>query len=98
MALLSGWLALPALALLVGLPSIFSTRNDKRKVVVSTPGAVRVGLELLLYLVAVVTPWYVWPAPISAVAVVIVIASLVAGIPRILWLVRGAPREREDMA
>ncbi len=43
---ISAWLVVPALALLVGLPSIFSTRNDKRQVVGSTPGPVRVGLEL----------------------------------------------------
>ena len=36
------WLAVPAAAVLVGLPSVFSTRGDKRQVIVATPGPVRV--------------------------------------------------------
>jgi len=38
--------------LLVGLPSIFSTPNDKNAVVVPTPGGIRVVIEFLLYSVA----------------------------------------------
>jgi len=57
----SPWLVIPVLVVLVGLPSVFSTPNDKRNVVVGTPGPVRVGLELLLYAVALVAPWFVWP-------------------------------------
>jgi len=95
LSLVSQLLVLPALVLLVGLPSVFSTRNDKRKVVISTPGSVRAGLELLLYLVALVAPWFVWPAAVSGLAVGIVIASLGAGIPRIKWLLRGAPVSSE---
>ena len=96
----SPWLVLPTLVLLVGLPSVFSTRNDKRQVVVPTPGPLRVGLELLLYVVALVAPWFVWPAAVSGVAAGIAIASLTAGIARTLWLMRGAPMsvEEEDTA
>lgn len=87
----SNWLILPALVLLMGLPGVFSTPNDKRQVVVSTPGPIRVMIELLLYLVAAVAPWYVWPKLGAWLAVGIVIASIAAGIPRLLWLLRGAP-------
>lgn len=90
-SLISGWLVVPALALLVGLPSVFSTRNDKRQVVVVTPGPIRVVIELWLYIVALVAPWFVWPPAISGVATGIVFASLVAGVPRAKWLLRGAP-------
>ena len=38
----SGWLILPALAFLILLPGIFSTPNDKNKIVVPTPGPVRI--------------------------------------------------------
>ena len=89
-ALFSTWLVLPVLALLVTLPAVFSTRNDKHTIVISTPGPVRVVLELLLYAVAVVAPWFVWPAAVSAIAVGIVVASLGMGVPRMMWLVRGA--------
>ncbi|MFC1531216.1 hypothetical protein ACFL5T_03125 [Gemmatimonadota bacterium] len=92
----SPWLVLPSLVLLVGLPSVFSTRNDKRQVVVPIPGPVRVGLELLLYVVALVAPWFVWPAVVSGVAAGVVIASLTAGTTRILWLMRGAPNNVES--
>ncbi len=90
-ALFSTWLVLPVLALLVVLPAVFSTRNDKRTIVVSTPGPVRVALELLLYLVAATAPWFVWPTAVSGMAVGIVVASFLTGIPRMMWLVRGAP-------
>ena len=97
---MSPWLVLPTLVLLVGLPSVFSTRNDKRQVVVPIPGPVRVGLELLLYVVALVAPWFVWPAVVSGVAAGVVIASLGAGLPRVKWLLHGAPMsvEEEDEA
>ena len=91
-------MVVPALALLVGLPSLFSTRNDKRQVVVSTPGPVRVGLELVLYLVAAVAPWFVWPPAVAWVALGVVVASLAAGIPRLMWLLRGAPSEGDNRA
>ena len=98
LSLLSGWLVLPSLVFLVGLPSVFSTLNDKHKVVISTPGPVRVGLELFLYLVAAVAPWFIWSPAVSGIAVGIVIAALVTGFPRIMWLIRGAPRKGEDAA
>ncbi len=91
----SNWLVLPALVLLVGLPSIFSTTNDKNNVVVPTPGPIRVLIELFLFTVAAVAPWFVWSATVSGVAVGIVIATVVAGAPRIGWLMRGAPIENE---
>ena len=61
LALLSTWLILPALVFLVAIPAVFSTRNDKRTVVVPTPGPIRVALELLLHVVALDAPWFVWP-------------------------------------
>ena len=89
----AGWLFLPVLVVLVGLPSVFSTKNDKRTIVVATPGPVRVGIELLLYLVAMIAPWFIWSTAVSAVAVGIVVASILTGIPRFLWLMKGAPRQ-----
>ena len=91
LSLISGWLVVPSVVVLVGLPSVFSTRNDKRQVVVATPGPIRVGIELLLYVVALIAPWLVWPPAVSCVAAGVVVASLVAGIPRTMWLMRGAP-------
>jgi hypothetical protein len=88
-SLWSTWLVLPTLILLVGLPSVFSTPNDKNKVVVPTPGSIRLAIEFFLYAVAAVAPWFVWSWTISGIAVGIVVASIVVGIPRINWLLRG---------
>jgi len=35
--------------------------------------------------------------PVSALAVMTVVASLVAGIPGLLWLIKGAPRLSQSM-
>ena len=88
---LSPWLAALALLILVGLPSVFSTTNDKRTIVVATPGPVRVLIEFLQYTVAVMAPWFVWPTPVAAFATAVVVASILLGVPRLIWLVKGAP-------
>ena len=95
-AIWSKWLVVPAVVLLVGLPAVFSTPNDKNKVVVPTPGPIRVAIELLLYSVAAVAPWFVWSATASGVAVGIVIATAFTGMPRMGWLVNGATIENES--
>lgn len=89
----SGWLIVPALVLLVGLPSIFSTPGDKNVIVVPTPGPVRVLLEFGLYFVALAAPWLVWPQPVAIATSLVVVASVATGIPRIAWLLKGAPDE-----
>ena len=89
----SPWLIVPALALLVGLPAVFSTINDKRTVIIATPGPIRVAVELLLYSVALIAPWYVWPTVVATAAAVIVVASLAMGLPRFRWLLDRAPSQ-----
>ena len=90
-SLYSNWLVVPAIVLLVGLPWIFSTPNDKNTVVVPTPGGIRVVIELLLYSVAAVAPWFVWSPGVAAAATAIVFATIVTGAARTRWLLRGAP-------
>ncbi len=88
------WLIVPTAVLLVGLPAIFSTPGDKRQIVVATPGPLRVALELGLHGVAIAGSWLVWPAWLAAVATAVVVAAVAVGIPRTLWLLRGAPAPR----
>ena len=90
-AQLSPWLIVPVLILLVGLPAIFSTPGDKKQIVVATPGPLRVILELGLHAVAIAAPWVIWPVWLAGAATFVVAAALAAGIPRTLWLLRGAP-------
>ena len=76
---------------LIGLPSVFSTTGDKRQVLVPTSGPVRVLIELLLYVVAVAGPWIAWHPIIAVLTTLTVVSALVTGLPRIRWLLRGAP-------
>lgn len=85
------WAALPTLVVLMGVPAVFSTPGDKRNVIVPTPGPIRLVIELGLAAAAVAGAWIAWPAWAGVAATVVVIASLVAGIPRARWLVAGAP-------
>ena len=94
-SIVSKWLIVPVLIVLVGLPGVFSTPGDKRQIVVPTPGPARIGIEALQYLVAAVAPWYVWSDVASRISVGIVIASVGFGIPRFIWLARGAPARNE---
>ena len=87
----SVWALFPALLVLVALPGIFSTPGDKNHVVVPTSGPIRILIELLLYAVAAVAPWFVWPEWLAIASGAIVGLSLVFGFPRFVWLARGAP-------
>ncbi len=85
------WLAIPAVIVLVGLPAVFSTKGDKRQVIVPTPGPVRVVIELALHAVAVAGAWIAWAAWLAVAVTLVVVAALGVGLPRLGWLLRGAP-------
>ena len=88
------WLIVPAAILLVGLPAILSTQGDKRQIVVATSGPLRDALELGLQAAAIAGSWLIWPAWLAAVATAVVVAAVATGMPRTLWLLRGAPAPR----
>lgn len=90
-ASISPWLVIPAIAILIGLPAIFSTVGDKRKIVVATPGPVRVAIELLLYIVAIAAPWTVWPLWLAVLTTAIALIAFVSGLRRTRRLLKGAP-------
>ena len=85
------WLWPPAALLLIALPAVFSTRGDKRQVLVPTPGPARVLIEFLLHAVAIMGAWIAWPALVATPVTLVVAAAVVTGFPRLLWLLRGAP-------
>ncbi len=87
----SFWLFIPVAVVLVGLPAVFSTVGDKRSVVVATPGPLRLVLELGLHVVAIAAAWTVWPVWLAIAATAVVVVALATGIPRSMWLLRGAP-------
>lgn len=92
----SPWAMPVALVVLVGLPAVFSMPGDKKTVLVVTPGPVRIGIEIVLHIVALIAPLMVWPAFASVFVMLIVMGSLIVGIPRFIWLARGAPIEENS--
>ncbi len=92
-ASLSAWLVVPAVVIVIGVPSVFSTPGDKKLIVVATPGPLRLLIELALYGIAVGAMWVRWPGGIAVAATGIVAAAALTGIPRMKWLLIGAPVE-----
>jgi hypothetical protein len=88
------WLIAPALLILVGLPSVFSTPGDKRQIIVATPGPARVAIEIFLFTIAAAAPWFVWPTWIAIACDVTVVLTLLLGVPRMIWLLREAENRR----
>jgi len=87
----SGWAAIPALIILMGLPSVFSTTGDKKQVIVATPGPLRLVLEIVLMAVAAIAAWIVWPTWLAVVVSIAVAGAVVSGWLRAKWLLEGAP-------
>lgn len=83
-------LAVLAVVVLIGLPTIFQTPGDKPRVIVAVPGVVTILLVLLQLVAAVVAAWFAWPT-VAAVAVsVLAVACVVTEQPRWRWLLRAA--------
>ncbi len=91
------WLAaLLSLILLVGLPAVFNTPGDKNITGVAVPGTVRVLIEALLTVTALVGAWIVWPLW-GFILVAVAAAALVAfGLRRYRWLLAGAHQPDTD--
>lgn len=87
----SAWAAVPALLVLVGLPSVFNTPGDKHVAGIATAGPIRIGIEMFLLAVAVAGAWIVWPVWAAAAVTVIGIAMLITGLARYRWLAAGPP-------
>ncbi len=86
-----GWLAVPALVVLVAIPAMFSTPGDKKSVVVPTPGPIRIAVELFLLAVAVGAAATVWPVPVAIGVAIVGVVMLATGAKRYRWLAEGAP-------
>jgi hypothetical protein len=87
----TAWAALPTLAVLFALPALFNTPGDKASTMIATPGPVRILIEALLLVAAVVGAWSVWPAWIGAAVSVIGVGMVITGMRRYRWLAEGAP-------
>ena len=79
-------LAVLALVVLIGLPTVFSTPGDKAHVIVPVPGAVTILLVVLQLVAAVVSAWWRWPVWAAVPVTLLAGAALVTEQPRWKWL------------
>ncbi len=84
-------LAIAAVVVLIGLPTIFQTPGDKPRVTVAVPGFVTILLVLLQLVAAVAASWIAWPIAVAVVVSVLAVACVVTEQPRWRWL-SGAAR------
>ena len=87
----SWFMTIPALAILVALPGVFSTIGDKRHVVVAVPGRVRFLIEVILTVVAVASAFLVWAVIGAAIVAIIAAIMFISGAPRAKWLLSNDP-------
>jgi hypothetical protein len=86
---LSWPLAVLAVLVLIGLPTVFSTPGDKANVIVPVPGPVTILLVLLQLAAAVVSAWWIWPVWAAVLVSLLAGATLVTERPRWRWLLAG---------
>ncbi|MBA8954353.1 hypothetical protein ACFQU9_42240 [Actinomadura namibiensis] len=79
-------LAVLAVVVLVGLPTVFATPGDKASVIVAVPGYVTVALVLLQLAAAVAASWAAWPPPVAVAVTALCAAVVVFEVPRWRWL------------
>ncbi|MFJ4513914.1 hypothetical protein [Streptomyces sp. NPDC088816] len=80
-------LAVLAVVVLIGLPTVFSTPGDKTQVIIPVPGTVTILLVLLQLAAAVIAAWSAWPAYAAVLVSLLVAATLVTERHRWRWLV-----------
>ncbi|WP_405660918.1 hypothetical protein OG379_08690 [Streptomyces sp. NBC_01166] len=80
-------LAVLAVVVLIGLPTVFSTPGDKAQVIVPVPGSVTILLVLLQLAAAVISAWAAWPAWAAVLVSLLAAATLVTERRRWRWLV-----------
>ncbi|WP_329115425.1 hypothetical protein [Streptomyces sp. NBC_01465] len=79
-------LAVVAVVVLIGLPTVFSTPGDKKQVIVPVPGTVTILLVLLQLTAAVVSAWSAWPVQAAVLVSLLTAATLVTERRRWRWL------------
>ncbi|NEA23010.1 hypothetical protein [Actinomadura bangladeshensis] len=87
-------LAAASVAVLIGLPTVFSTPGDKARTVVAVPGIVTIALVLLQLAAAVAASWTAWPMPVAIGVTALCLAVVVLERPRWRWLL-GASAQPE---
>ncbi|WP_234312135.1 hypothetical protein [Streptomyces griseus] len=89
-------LAVLAVVVLIGLPTVFSTPGDKSRVIVPVPGTVTILLVLLQLAAAVVSAWTAWPIPAALLVTLLAVTTLVTERHRWHWLLATDRRKRRE--
>lgn len=79
-------LAVLAVVVLIGLPTVFSTPGDKAQVIVPVSGTVTILLVLLQLAAAAIAAWSAWPIYAAVLVSLLVAATLVTERQRWQWL------------
>ncbi|MFS4091170.1 hypothetical protein [Streptomyces sp. AF1A] len=87
LATYSWLLAVLAVVVLIGLPTVFSTPGDKAQVIIPVPGTVTILLVLLQLAAAAIAAWAAWPTYAAVLVSLLVAATLVTERPRWQWLI-----------
>ncbi|MEU2281491.1 hypothetical protein ABZ614_05860 [Streptomyces sp. NPDC013178] len=81
-------LAVLAVVVLIGLPTVFSTPGDKAQVIIPVPGWVTILLVLLQLAAAVISAWSAWPTWAAVLVTLLAAATLLTERRRWRWLLR----------
>ncbi|MET7896602.1 hypothetical protein [Streptomyces mirabilis] len=79
-------LAVLAVVVLIGLPTVFSTPGDKAQVIIPVSGTVTILLVLLQLTAAAIAAWLAWPIYAAVLVSLLVAATLVTERQRWQWL------------
>ncbi|KAF5999613.1 hypothetical protein [Streptomyces sp. WAC00263] len=79
-------LAVLAVVVLIGLPTVFSTPGDKAQVIIPVSGTVTILLVLLQLTAAATAAWLAWPICAAVLVSLLVAATLVTERQRWQWL------------
>lgn len=79
-------LAVLAVVILIGLPTVFSTPGDKAQVIIPVPGAVTILLVLLQLTAAAIAAWLAWPIYAAVIVSLLVATTLITERQRWRWL------------
>ncbi|WP_199195588.1 hypothetical protein [Nocardia sp. MDA0666] len=80
--------AVIAVVVLIGVPSIFVTRGDKKQVLVAVPGWATIAMMVVLIAAAVLGAWFAWPAWVAVLVTALAVATVGTELPRWRWLAR----------
>lgn len=79
-------LAVLAVVVLIGLPTVFSTPGDKAQVIIPVSGTVTILLVVLQLAAAAIAAWAAWPIYAAVLVSLLVAATLVTERRRWQWL------------